>query len=113
MIEGITTPKDHIEFLKQHALWNIEAHGNDVGQRDDMLKSHSAAVDTMNTLYLHYIGVIALLSNVSGEVSADNRGLIEDAIVDAIALGAPLNYKRTTNGIDIGVNAPVEEDLEV
>lgn len=120
MIEGITTPTDHIDTLTSavnDARLMAADHNPHINEyTPDQIRAQDAATSTLRDVYQHYIGALGLLSSLAVELregNDENRDLIENAIVDAISLGAPLNYKRVLDRIDIGVNEPVEEDLEV
>lgn len=117
MIQGITTPNDHITALETV----IEKIAAPEGVNDQVFKEVTgydrkdvrAAVSTLRDLYQQYIGVLALAAGMAVELREgcnDSRDSIENALVDAVALGAPITYKRIFDRFDIGIGVQVEDD---
>lgn len=127
MIQGITTPNDNISKLEnalQAATAQLEKAVTggriDTNEVDSLISDETAkelqnATATLRELYMLYLGTLGLLAQIAIELpdNSENRDMIENTLVDAIALGVPISYKRVLNMIEIAVDRQaVDDDIE-
>lgn len=55
-------------------------------------------------LYLHWLGLLGLIGEVSVYVEPEERETIWNALEDAKKLGAPITFRRILNHIEVGID---------